>query len=158
MHQWTSQFSHDELERLAKRLEHLVTKAHNTLVWTTASPDTVEAFALAQAKLLGFDEYTLRKFRESLENQRVKTLAQGNLFLTAILTAAVALRTAKEAPRSLQKDFATKGRNFLLEHSTSGLALLSFALSSFYAVLGQGALFRIKSCLAQAQKTVKPKN
>jgi len=159
MDRWTGQFNDEDIQRLAKRIEEIVAKAHQALVWTVASPkdDVVEAFVVQQAKILGFDDYTARRFRESLENQRIKTLAQGNVFLSCALTSAVALTTAKEAPRPIATSLAAVGRNYLLSRSQSPLSLLTFAVTCFYLVVGQGAIFRIKDTLSQGQHTIKPK-
>ncbi len=159
MDRWAGQFSDEEMQRLAKRLEEVISKAHTALVWAAAAPadDVVEAFVVAQQRLLGFDDFTSRRFREALENQRVKTLAQGNIFLTCALTSAVALTTAKEAPRPVARNMIEQGRNYLLGKSPSPLSLFTFAVTCFYAVLGQGAKFRFKNTLSQARKTIHSK-
>ncbi len=135
----------DELKALAAKLEAAFQKAHAKLLAALQlEPDTVlETLTGIQAKALGFDAHESRKFQEALEDKRVKTLSQGNIFMTCVLSSAVALSAFKNAPRAASPGFVRKRLERFKGRSTSGVSLSVFAFSSFYALLGRGAIKRL---------------
>lgn len=133
------------MKALAAKLEAAIQKAHAKLLQAILlEPESVlETLTGIQAKALGFDEHEKRRFHEALEEKRVKTLSQGNIFMTCVLTSAVALSEFKKMPRAASPGFLRRGVEVFKGKSTNGLSLGVFAFSSFYALLGRGAIKRL---------------
>jgi hypothetical protein len=145
----------EDLRALAMKLEETFQKAHAKLLSALAlEPDTLlETLSGIQAKALGFDEHEVRRFQEALEEKRVKTLSQGNVFMTCVLSSAVALSEFKKLPKAASAGFFRRRLEAFKGQSTNGLSLSVFAFSSFYALLGRGA---IKRLAARRQKSTIP--
>lgn len=135
----------EDLKALAQKLEAAFQKAHAKLLAALAlEPDTVlDTLTGIQAKALGFDDHEKRRFAEALEEKRIKTLSQGNIFMTCVLSSAVALSEFKNTPRAASPGFVRRRLETFKGKSTNGLSLSVFAFSSFYALLGRGAIKRL---------------
>jgi hypothetical protein len=136
-----------EMEALARRLEAAVAATNEALLKLAGidSENIVAAFAETQGQLLGFDDLAMQKFRQALEDKRVTTLAMGNVFMTCVLSSAVALSEFKRLPQRSTGHSLLRRLDRLRTHSTNGLALAAFAWSSFYAVLGKGTWRKVKA-------------
>jgi predicted amino acid dehydrogenase len=130
-------FPDEGLEELARRLEAAFAKVNSNLLKAAGltSEEVVDAFVDVQSRLLGFDEHGRALFREAVENARVKTYTQGNIFLACVLCSAIALSEFKKQPRAASKRWSRLVQS-LRDRSTSGPALGAFAWTSFYALMG----------------------
>lgn len=144
MARWDSDPAFGDLRQLALKLEAAFARANSALLKVSGvTPDEVlETFARVQGKILGFDDHALTRFRGALEEKRVKTLAQGNMFMTCVLSSAVALSEFKRQPRLARATILQRRLDRLRSKSTNPVALGILASASFYALLGKGAWIR----------------
>ena len=161
MNPWDSDPAFADLKILAEKLEAAFAAANDAVLRAVGiDPEHLtEAVAAVQTKLLGFDEHAARRFREALEEKRVKTLSQGNVVMTCVLSSAVALSEFKGQPKlagGAAVSPLTKGLDVLRDRSTNGISLGLFAFASFYALLGRGA-WRYLGVLRQMKKTLEAK-
>ena len=144
MHPWDHDPAYADFKVLAQKLEAALTASNAFLIkLANLNPEGVlPAFSLAQAHMLGFDAHAMQRLQEALEEKRVVTLSQGNIFMTCILSAAVTLSQFKQQPQQTQGGLLARSINKLRQHSTNSLSLGAFAWASFYAVMGKGLLFK----------------
>jgi hypothetical protein len=156
MHAWDSDPSFADLRQLAQRLEAALNRANETLLKAAGvgPEDVLDAFARVQGKMLGFDDHGTKRFHEALEEKRVKTLSQGSVVMTCVLSAAVALSEFKSQPRHTAGTAVERGLDRVRDKSTNGISLGLFALASFYGVLGKGA-WRHLDALRRGRQVIK---
>lgn len=146
-HQHDFGFDPKQLEELSRLLEAGIEKLNSGLLSAVGitAEEVVSSLIEVQTQLLKFDQHEAKNFKEAVENARVKTLSQGNLFMACILCSALALSAFKNQPQpaSITKQKLRFMRN-LRQHSTSGPALFAFAWASFYALLGSKAWKRLQ--------------
>ena len=135
----------DDMRQLALKLEAAFAKANAAVLKAIALEPEAALASLAeiQGKILGFDDHGKKRFREALEEKRIQSLAQGNLFMTCVLASAVALSEFKSQPRAVASGPVRRQLDRLRGQSTNGLSLGAFAFASFYALCGKGALSRL---------------
>lgn len=138
-------FPDERIEELARRLEAAFTAFNTSLLKAAGlnSDEIVEAFIDIQARLLGFDANAHQSLREAMEDARVKTLSQGNIFMACVLSSAVALTQYKRQPRQTSGRFLRLTRQ-LHQQSTSGPALAAFVWTSFYALMASQTWKRLQ--------------
>ena len=158
MNPWDADPAFADLKILAEKLEAALAAANEAILRAvgTDGEHVGEFVADVQAKLLGFDEHARRRFHEALEDKRVKTLSQGNVVMTCVLSAAVALSEFKSQPRLAGAGGLSRSLDTLRDRSTNGVSLGLFAWATFYALLGRGA-WRYVGVLRQMRKTLDAK-
>ena len=141
---WKSDIPFDELRGLALRLEAVFRAANEGTRRLAAleAGEVFEGFAATQAALLRFDEFEAKRFRTALEEAQVRTLAGDNVFLSCVLSSAVALRQFKHKPRAVAGRWM-RPLGVLQSLSTSAPALWLFSVASFYGIFGKGAVRHI---------------
>ena len=142
MNFWENDPAFADFEALARKLEVAAAATNEALLkLANIEPQRlVEAFAQVQVRLLGFDLHAIKRFHQALEEKRVNTYARGNLFMTCVLTSAVALSEFKNQPQLAGGGGVLRKRlDKMRVYSTNSLSLAAFAWASFYAVMGQGA-------------------
>ena len=142
MQYWQPDPSYEDLRTLALKLEAAFNAANGKLLHAAGvtHETLVDRLAEVQAKLLRFDAHARRRFADALEEKRVKSLAQGNVFMACVLCSAVALSEFKNAPRPAASGALGRRLDSLRRRSTNGLTLSAFTTASFYTLLGKGAL------------------
>jgi hypothetical protein len=130
----------ENLKILAEKIEAVVSAANRGLLkGAKLTPEqALDSVATVQAKMLRLDDHGMRRYREALEDKRVRSLSQGNLVMTCVLASAVALSEFKHQPRRISGSWLDKPLAVLKERSTTGLGLGAFSLATLYAVLGRG--------------------
>lgn len=143
---WNHDISLADLQALAQRLEAFAAglNAKAMAIAGVASGEVVTAFANEQAKLLRFDHFDRRQLIEAIEEARVQTLAQDNVFLACVMSAALALKHFQQRPRSVEGRWGTQVA-YLQKRSTGLPALWLLSVASIYGVLGRGAVKRISA-------------
>jgi hypothetical protein len=141
---WNNDIPFDELRSLAGRLEAVFAAANERARRLAALEpgEVLEGFAVTQAALLRFDEFEAKRFRAALEEAQVRTLAGDNIFLSCVLSAAVALRQFKHKPRAVAGRWA-RMLGALQDKSTAAPTLWLFSVASLYGVFGKGAVRHI---------------
>lgn len=139
--------SFEDLRILAQKLEAVIARTNKALLKAAAIEpgEALAAFSEVQATMLRFDDHGRRRFQEALEEKRVRTLAQDNLLMTCVMSAAIALTQFKQQPRTAQGNFLEKSLAHLRSRSTRPVSLGAFALASFYAVMGRGVVKHVKA-------------
>lgn len=140
MRDWSSDPAFENLRLLAQKIEAAATAANKAMLkGAKLTPEqALDAVASVQAKMLRLDDHATRRFKEALEEKRVRTLSQDSLVMTCVLAAAVALSEFKHQPRRVSGSWLDRPLEALRERSTTGLGLGAFAMATLYAVLGRG--------------------
>src|SRR6476661_2426195 len=91
-------FLDENLEEVARRLEAAFSAVNAGLLKAAGleADALIEAFGEVHARMLGFDEFGRKALADAIENARVKTYSQGNVFLACVLCSAVALSEFKK--------------------------------------------------------------
>ncbi|MCX6109124.1 MAG: hypothetical protein NTZ90_05900 [Proteobacteria bacterium] len=146
MNPWENDPAYADFRVLAQKLEAALSASNRLLIsLASLTPEAVlPAFKAAQGQILGFDEHAMERFAVALEEKRVVTLSQNNIFMTCILSSAVALSEFKIQPQKADGGFLAKSLNKLRQHSTTSLSLGALAWASFYTVMGKGLLVHAK--------------
>lgn len=140
MSRWNQDPTFEDVERIAEKLEKAVAKANLALhkLAYLKPGEALEAIAATQAKMLRFDTHTTQRFNEALEEKRVRTLAHGDIVMTCVLSAAVALSEFKRQPQLVPSQRSIRLLTRIQKYSTTSLGLLTFATLTFYTILGVG--------------------
>lgn len=140
MPQWSDDIPFAELQAIAQKLEEAARRLNQRLLASAGlGPDELlPAFIETHAALLRFDEFGKKRLAQAVEEGRVHTLSGGNLFMTCVLSSAIALSEYKKLPRPVQSRFAPQLK-FLKDNSTGVPALTMMAFASFYALIGRQA-------------------
>ena len=140
MNRWNNDPTFEDVERVAERLERAVAKANLALhkLADIEPGEALKAFVEVESKLLRFDSHASKRFEEALEEKRVRTLAHGDLIMTCVLSAAVALSEFKKQPQAVTASKSEKILSRARRYSTTSVGLLAFATVTFYTVLGIG--------------------
>ncbi len=139
-------FSQDELHAAAMKLEKVVKSVNSTLLKVgyvdqeKLMPAVVDVFC----EILRFDSFTKKKFEQSLEDKKVRTLSQGGVIMTCVMTAAVALSELKHVPKPIQQNLLQKGLTKLKGASSHPMTLAGLSLAGFYGLMGRGLFLRAK--------------
>lgn len=154
---WEQDPSFADLHMLASRLEALVSATNGVLLKATGlSAETiVGAFAQVQVDLLRLDEHGRVNLQRALEEKRVQTLAQGNIFMACTLVSAVALSEFKRLPRATAvgpSGWLRRAYGRMQDHSTTPASLGAFATVSFYTLLAKHGWTRFKTLAAQKRR------
>ncbi len=155
MNPWEHDPAFADLKILAQKLEAAMNATNDALLRAAGvqGDALVDAFAALQVRLLRLDTHGERRFREALEEKRVKTLAQGNIFMSCVMTSAVALSEFKSQPRQAAGGRLARGLERLKDRSTNPVSLSAFALTCFYSLLGKGAIGHL-GALNKARKSL----
>ncbi len=123
-----------------------MTAANKRLLALAAiEPDElVGVFSSVHAKLLRLDSHGQAALDQALEAKRVQTLAQGNLFMTCVLSSAVALSEFKRLPRKPPSGLLNNSLNSIKDFSTQPASLGVYTVACLYALIGQGVWRRIR--------------
>lgn len=148
-------FPDERIEELARRLEAAFTAINAGLLKAAGlhSDEIIDAFVGVQANLLGFDAHMRQALSEAMEEARVKTLSQGNIFMACVLSSAVALTAFKRQPQLASSRWSGLQRQ-LRRHSTSGPALAAFVWASFYGLLASKTWKRLQQYLRNRPLTL----
>ncbi len=140
MTRWNQDPTFEDVEKIAEKIEKAVAKANLALhkLAHIEPGEALKAFAETEGKLLRFDAHTQKLFEEALEEKRVRTLAHGDMVMTCVLSAAIALSEFKKQPQTVASQRSTQVLARLQKHSTTSFGLLAFATLTFYTVLGEG--------------------
>lgn len=146
MRDWSSDPAFEHLRVLAQKIEAAATAANKAMLkGAKLTPEeALDAVASIQAKMLRLDDHATRRFREALEEKRVRSLSQDSLVMTCVLASAVALSEFKHQPRKVSASLLDRSLEALKERSTTGLGLGAFALATLYAVVGRGVTTHVK--------------
>lgn len=155
MRDWTKEPGFEHLQQLAKKIEKIAAASNAALLkGAQIEPgQALDVVSEVQATMLRLDDHGKRRFREALEEKRVRTYAQESLIMTCVLASAVALTEFKKQPRKLSLGLLDKPLAILKDRSTTGLGLSAFAMATFYAVMGRGVARRVKD--RGRRKTIK---
>jgi hypothetical protein len=140
VNRWNHDPTFEDVERVAEKLERAVAKANLALhkLADIDPGDALKVFIEVESKLLRFDSHATKRFEEALEEKRVRTLAHGDLVMTCVLSAAVALSEFKKQPHTVTATKSAKLLSRVRQYSTTSFGLLTFATLTFYTVLGRG--------------------
>jgi len=140
-------FSQEELHAAALKLEKVVKSVNAALlkVGLVDQEKLMPAVVDVYCEILRFDSFTRKKFEQSLEEKKVRTLSQGGVIMTCVMTAAVALSELKLAPKPTQQNFFQKGLSQLKGVSSHPVTLAGLALAGFYGLIGRGIFLRVKN-------------
>lgn len=140
-------FSQEELHAAALKLEKVVKSVNATLlkVGFVDQEKLMPAVVDVYCEILRFDTFTKKKFEQSLEDKKVRTLSQGGVIMTCVMTAAVALSELKQVPKPIQQSIVQKGLTKLKGASSHPMTLAGLSLAGFYGLMGRGIFLRAKS-------------
>lgn len=143
------QFSEDDLRAAAMKLEKIARKVNDAFlrVGNVDQDKLLPAIAEVYAELLRFDQHTREKFSQSLEDKRVKTLAQGSVIMTCVMGAAIALTEFKRMPKPVSGSFLQKGLVRLKTASSHPATLAGLSVAGFYGLMGRGLFLRAKKAV-----------
>jgi hypothetical protein len=140
-------FSQEDLHAAALKLEKVVKSVNAALLKVgfidqdKLMPTVIDVYS----EILRFDSFTKRRFEQSVEEKKVRTLAQGGVIMTCVMTAAVALSELKNLPKPVQQNLLQKGLHKLKEKSSHPMSLAGLSLAGFYGLMGRGIFLRAKS-------------
>jgi hypothetical protein len=140
-------FSQEDLHAAAMKLEKVVKSVNATLLKVgfidqdKLMPTVIDVYS----EILRFDSFTKKRFEQSIEEKKVRTLAQGGVIMTCVMTAAVALSELKNLPKPVQQNLLQKGLAKLKEKSSHPMTLAGLSLAGFYGLMGRGIFLRAKS-------------
>lgn len=143
---WQSDPAYADLRRIAETLEKTVSAANAAILSVSGidAGSVVDRFAVTHARLLNLDPSGQEALRIALEEKRVQTLAQGNVFAACVLSSAVALGLFRHLPRHVSGGLATRIVEKVRPLSTHGLTLSAYALTTLYATIGVGVFRKLR--------------
>lgn len=140
------QFSDEELRAAALKIEQAARKLNAAFlkVGFVDGQQVLPAVIEVYSEMLRFDGVTKANFTRSVEEKRVQTIAQGNVIVSCVLCAAVALSELKKSPKPAQPTYVQKQLLKFRDASTNPMSLAGLSLAGFYGLLGKGVFRRAK--------------
>lgn len=149
------QFTEEDLRVAAMKLEQAAKKVNSAFlrVGNVDQEKLLPALVNLYSQILRFDDFSRKKFQDSLEEKRVKTLAQGGVIMSCVMAAAVALTEFKRAPKpAISESILQKGLVRLKGVSSHPMSLAGLSLAGFYGLMGRGIFLRAKTAVQRRLK------
>ena len=137
---WNQDPTFEDVERIAEKIEKAIAKANLALhkLAYIEPGEALKVFADAEGKFLNFDTHAQNHFEAALEEKKVRTLAHGDMVMTCVLSAAVALSEFKKQPHIVTPQKTSPLLAGIQKYSTTSFGLLAFSTLIFYSILGVG--------------------